>query len=99
MYTLAATCSCEDTCNVELEQFSTPNYPDIYGDDAFCSYHFSVPDGKAAMITWLEFDVEDFLLSSGCWDIVRVRLVSFFLSNVNDIALNLPAPLHWQCST
>ncbi|XP_071823339.1 uncharacterized protein [Apostichopus japonicus] len=67
-----ATCSCEDTCNVELEQFSTPNYPDIYGDDEFCSYHFSVPDGKAAMITWLEFDVEDFLLSSGCWDIVRV---------------------------
>lgn len=78
MYTLAATCSCEDTCNVELEQFSTPNYPDIYGDDALCSYQFSVPDGKAAMITWLEFDVEDFLLSSGCWDIVRVSHVSFF---------------------
>ncbi|XP_071823336.1 scavenger receptor cysteine-rich domain-containing protein DMBT1-like [Apostichopus japonicus] len=64
-------CSCPDTCHLSIGQFNSPNYPDQYEIDSYCEYTFTVTPGKAVIVTWIEFDVEQGILGP-CFDSVTV---------------------------
>ena len=51
-------------------QFSSPGYPSSYPNDAYCEYHFKVPQDKAIRIYYNQFSLE---LSSSCaYDSVKL---------------------------
>ena len=53
----------------ETGEFTSPNYPSHYPDNALCTWTIIGQPGKAIRATFIDFDVE---YESSCkWDVVR----------------------------
>ncbi|KAJ8019623.1 Proteinase R [Holothuria leucospilota] len=76
------TCSCPDTCDLENNIIWSPNYPEEYGTDEYCSYQFSVPDGYFVNITFLDFNLEN----SGTCSFDKLSIFDGIDNTTNEIA-------------
>ena len=45
--------------NAQTGEFTSPNYPSPYPNDADCQWHINVDDGFVVQLTFVEFDLED----------------------------------------
>ncbi|XP_070547366.1 cubilin-like [Ptychodera flava] len=77
----------ENFYNIDFGHFTTPNYPDYYGDNLRCHYIISIPGVQHIVLAFIDYDVEasyDFV-QIGTGDILPENvLVNYTAENFSD---------------
>jgi len=66
--------------------FSSPNFPKPYPQNIQCTWRIVAPIGYQVKLSFLEFDLENNYLESGCHDYVSVRDGGLVFKEVKEIS-------------
>ncbi|XP_070547395.1 cubilin-like [Ptychodera flava] len=67
----------ENFYNIAFGHFTTPNYPDYYGDNRRCHYSINIPRVRNIVLAFIDFDVEAFhdFVQIGTGEILRENAI------------------------